>query len=241
MSEEKAVVVKEEPKAVAPWNAVERALAYNDYSKLDDEGRALLLNKTCESMGLNPLGQPFGLIPLNGKLTLYAKRSCTDQLASIHGLSTEEVTEAWNDKTRIFTVKVKMRDKNGRLGQNRGDVWIAPNLGGQELANAFMKCHTKAIRRCVLAMCGLGFMDETEVDDSSRQEKVEPKAEKPIRFASLKERQEMKTAVDRAATIPGFQEFFDAEFSSLDMSAITGVDCQRVIDFCNEFEKENGK
>jgi hypothetical protein len=240
MSEEKAVVVKEETKAVAPWAAVERALAYNDYSKLDDEGRALLLNKTCESMGLNPLGQPFGLIPLNGKLTLYAKRSCTDQLASIHGLSTEEVTEAWNDKTRIFTVKVKMRDKNGRLGQNRGDVWIAPNLGGQELANAFMKCHTKAIRRCVLAMCGLGFMDETEVEDSKPQPKVET-VEKSIRFASLKERQSMKESLDRATAIPGFQEFFDAEFSSLDMSAITSVDCQRVIDFCDAFEKENGK
>src|SRR4029077_13307885 len=37
-------------------------------------------------------------------------------------------------------------------------------LGGQLLANAYMKAETKAKRRGTLSICGLGWMDETEAD-----------------------------------------------------------------------------
>jgi hypothetical protein len=38
------------------------------------------------------------------------------------------------------------------------------NLKGEAKANAMLKATTKAIRRAVLAHCGLGMMDETEVE-----------------------------------------------------------------------------
>jgi len=38
-------------------------------------------------------------------------------------------------------------------------------LTGKNLANAFMKAETKAKRRVTLSICGLGFLDESEVED----------------------------------------------------------------------------
>ena len=36
---------------------------------------------------------------------------------------------------------------------------------GEQLANAMMKAETKAKRRVTLSICGLGLLDETEVED----------------------------------------------------------------------------
>jgi hypothetical protein len=38
------------------------------------------------------------------------------------------------------------------------------NLKGEALANAFMKAETKAKRRATLSICGLGILDESELD-----------------------------------------------------------------------------
>jgi hypothetical protein len=38
------------------------------------------------------------------------------------------------------------------------------NLKGEARANAFMKAETKAKRRVTLSICGLGILDETEID-----------------------------------------------------------------------------
>ncbi|EOV0478051.1 hypothetical protein ACOIM4_001927, partial [Campylobacter coli] len=38
------------------------------------------------------------------------------------------------------------------------------NLGGDNLANAIMKAITKAKRRVTLSICGLGMLDESELD-----------------------------------------------------------------------------
>jgi hypothetical protein len=42
--------------------------------------------------------------------------------------------------------------------------WRTVKLVGEALANALMKCVTKAYRRCILKMVGLGMPDETEID-----------------------------------------------------------------------------
>ena len=44
------------------------------------------------------------------------------------------------------------------------------NLSGEKLANAIMKATTKAIRRTVLAHCGLGMLDETELETIPAQQ-----------------------------------------------------------------------
>ena len=43
--------------------------------------------EVCDSVGVNPLTEPFKYITLNGKLQLYATRACAEQLRKIHNIS----------------------------------------------------------------------------------------------------------------------------------------------------------
>jgi hypothetical protein len=143
-------------------SAHELALINNDLSKLTKEERSVFYNQTCESLGLNPLTQPFGYIEFRGgKLSLYAKKDCTDQLRKIHGVSIEiSSKETINDN---FVVMAKAKDASGRYDEDMGSVSIK-GLSGENLGNAMMKAITKAKRRVTLSICGLGILDESEAE-----------------------------------------------------------------------------
>ncbi|BEJ60494.1 hypothetical protein B10172_05160 [Campylobacter jejuni] len=81
------VVLKEENKLEINFNPYELALVKGDLSKLSDVERASYVKNLCESLGLNMLTKPFEYIVLNGKLTLYANKSATDQLRQIRKVS----------------------------------------------------------------------------------------------------------------------------------------------------------
>lgn len=151
------------PTPAQPKNidAVEAALVANDLSKLSQEGRMSYYKQLCESLGLNPLTQPFEYITLNGKLRLYAKRDAADQLRKINGVSIKILEREIRDG--IYIVLVEAIDKTGRVDQATGALSIG-GLKGESYANALMKCETKAKRRVTLSICGLGFLDETEVE-----------------------------------------------------------------------------
>jgi len=140
---------------------IEQVLIKGDLKALTEEQRIAYYNRVCESAGLNPLTQPFAYIVLNGKLTLYALRSATDQLRAVHGVSVVDMDEQDRDGVHIVTVKVT--DKHGRSDMARGAVSVQ-GLKGEALANAIMKAETKAKRRATLSICGLGLLDETEVE-----------------------------------------------------------------------------
>lgn len=140
---------------------MESVLIKGDLSKLSPQERSTYYLKVCESAGLNPLTQPFAYITLNGKLTLYALRAATDQLRTIHKVSVDELSESERDGVFIVTAKVK--NAEGRTDMAKGAVTIS-NLKGDALANAMMKAETKAKRRATLSLCGLGFLDETEIE-----------------------------------------------------------------------------
>jgi hypothetical protein len=133
-----------------------------DLSQLTPDERVRYYGEVCASVGLNPLTKPFEYITLNNRLTLYALRNCTDQLRTIHGVSVDELAESERDG--VFIVTAKVRNRDGRTDIAKGAVSIA-NLKGDVLANAMMKAETKAKRRATLSLCGLGFLDETEVAD----------------------------------------------------------------------------
>jgi len=140
---------------------VEAALVTNDLSKLTTDQRMSYYKNVCDSLGLNYLTQPFAYISLNGKLTLYAKRDATDQLRQIHNISINITSrELIGD---VYIVTAKARNASGREDESMGTVSIA-NLKGDALANAYLKCETKAKRRVTLSICGLGLMDDTEVE-----------------------------------------------------------------------------
>lgn len=141
---------------------METVLIKGDLSKLTPEQRADYYGAVCRSIGLNPLTRPFDYITLNGKLTLYAKRDAADQLRKINGISVEIVERSVDDG--LITVHVRARDASGRTDEDFGVVNVA-GLKGEAAANAMLKAVTKAKRRVTLSISGLGFLDETEVEE----------------------------------------------------------------------------
>ena len=141
-------------------SAVEAVLIGVDLSKLTPTQRVNYYKSVCESIGLNMLTKPFDYINLNGKLTLYAKKDATDQLRSIKGVSIDDVD--LREVGDHFIVKVKGHDATGRADVEIGVVNKKDMQGN--LANAQMKAVTKAKRRLTLSLCGLGWLDETEVE-----------------------------------------------------------------------------
>lgn len=158
---------------VAPLHGgdiMEAVITKGDLSKLTPEERVRFYKATCESVGLNPLTRPLEFITLSGRLVLYARRDAADQLRKINGISIEVVSQKADGD--MLTVHVRARDKTGRTDEDFGVVSIA-GLRGEARANATLKCITKAKRRVTLSIAGLGFLDETEVDDIPARERID--------------------------------------------------------------------
>lgn len=140
---------------------VEQIVVNGDLGRLSSQERLAYIAKTCERVGLDPLAKPFELLRLNGRVVLYATKSCTDQLRALHKISVSEpTTELVGD---IYTAKVTATNAEGRSDSDMGSVCIA-NLSGEKLSNALMKAVTKAKRRVTLSMCGLGMLDDSEIE-----------------------------------------------------------------------------
>lgn len=144
---------------------LEHVLIGGDLASLSPEQRVNYYKAVCESVGLNHLTKPFEYIKLNGKLTLYARKDATDQLRKVHGVSITKLEQSITDG--LVTVIAYARDKDGKEDSDMGAVNIA-GLKGENLANALMKCSTKAKRRVTLSICGLGLLDETEIETVPR-------------------------------------------------------------------------
>lgn len=160
------------------FGEIERVLIGGDLSKLTTDQRTIYYRQVCESLGLNPLTKPFEYITLNNKLTLYANRNCAEQLRRVYGVSVTDMEQQLNGDVLIVTVKGQ--DKTGRMDVASGAVYIG-GLKGENLANAYLKAETKAKRRLALSLCGLGMLDETEVETIPQARRVETEpATKPL-------------------------------------------------------------
>jgi hypothetical protein len=147
--------------ATSDLGKVEHVLATGDLAKLTPEERTAYLMKVCNSLSLNPYTRPFQYITLSGRLTLYATRDAADQLRKLHGVSIRITSRERADDLCI--VQAEATDRAGRTDTSLG-VLSVRGLSGEALANALMKCETKAKRRVTLSICGLGWLDETEVE-----------------------------------------------------------------------------
>ena len=145
---------------------IEQVLIGGDLAQLKPEERLNYYNTLCTSLGLNPLTQPFQYIVLNSKLQLYAKKDCTEQLRKIHGVSITNVDP--KQIGDLLVVVASASDRDGRVDSSTGAVNLS-GLKGENLANAMMKAETKAKRRVTLSLCGLGMLDETEVQTLREQ------------------------------------------------------------------------
>lgn len=132
-----------------------------DLSKMTDNQKVLYYRQFCESLGLNPLTEPFAILKLNGKEKLYAKKDATEQLRKVHGISITSIES--NEVKGCIVVTASAKDSSGKTDFATGVVTIE-GLKGENLANAMMKAETKAKRRVTLSICGLGMLDESEIE-----------------------------------------------------------------------------
>ena len=132
-----------------------------DISKMSNEMKVQYYNQLCHSLNLNPVTKPFQIIAFQGKTILYATKDCTEQLRKINKVSIVELNQ--DLKEGLCISKCKVQDKDNRYDIATGVVNIS-GLKGGDLANAIMKSETKAKRRATLSICGLGILDESELD-----------------------------------------------------------------------------
>lgn len=176
-----------------------------DMSGLSSQQKVQYVMNMCDRLGLDPLTQPFKILKLQGKEVLYADKGCAQQLCKIYKISTEVTKREKIEDIYIVTVRASGAD--GRFTDEDGAVTIG-NSKGDTLANAMMKAVTKAKRRAVLAFCGLGLLDETEVEtikgavkadiDVSADVKPHPYLHDTIQVIVKEETPEIKELIDLA-------------------------------------------
>ena len=154
---------------------VEQVLIGGDLTALAPAERVEYMHKVCKSLGLNPLTRPFEYILFReaegapARLSLYARADCAAQLRKIHRIQVTAVRRYIRDGMSYAEADVV-----DGLGKHDTAMGVVPlwkwkdrqrvNLEGREYANAVMKTETKAKRRATLSICGLAFLDESELD-----------------------------------------------------------------------------
>ena len=161
---------------------LEKVVILGDLAALTPAERIGYYARVCESLGLNPLTRPFEYISLNGKLTLYARRDAADQLRKVNGISVTGIRREADADLALQIVTVEGRDRSGRTDSSIGAV-STKGLSGENLANALMKAETKAKRRMTLSLAGLGWLDESEIEDV-----VEPPRESKSLLDAIQDR-----------------------------------------------------
>jgi hypothetical protein len=152
-----------------------------DTSRLAPEQKLQYYKARCDAAGLDARTAPFQFLRLQGREILYALKSATDQLASKHGIRLELLAQATECGVRTVTVRAQAKD--GRQTDEVGCVAVE-GLKGDALCNAYMKAVTKAKRRAILSLCGLGMLDETEIETTPGRA---PQAPKAARVASAED------------------------------------------------------
>lgn len=148
--------------AIALTQNEQMAVMNGDYSSLNEEQKQKIYLVRCEAAGLDPRTSALQWMKLQGKVVLYATKGATDQLIAIHHL-TVEIVDRRVDEDGIYEVQCRVKRTDGSYVDDLAALSIK-GLQGEAMSNARMKCVTKAKRRTVLSACGLGLLDESEVE-----------------------------------------------------------------------------
>lgn len=148
----------------------EKIVLEQDLSKLKPAEKVSYLMNVSNSLGLNFLTKPIQLIRFQNKEIMYFTKDATEQIRYKHNVSVVELDTKVINGTYIATAKAVL--PNGRTDSSTGAVCI-DGLRGDALANAMMKAETKAKRRVTLSICGLGTLDESEIESMNGAIKVD--------------------------------------------------------------------
>lgn len=155
---------------------LEKVILGNDLSGLTSLEKVNYVKSICDSVGLNPVTRPIQIMKFQGKEVPYFSKDATEQLRKLNKVS---ITKIEKDSFEgVYVVTAYARTPDGREDSSTG-VLATSGLKGDALANAMMKAETKAKRRVTLSICGLGFIDECEVDSIKGATKVTVKSDEP--------------------------------------------------------------
>jgi hypothetical protein len=155
---------------------IEKITLQNDLAGLTPVQKVQYVQGVCKTMGLNHLTQPIRLMKFQGKEIPYVTKDGGEQLRKINKISITKLdTKILEGGVYVATAYAFSPD--GREDSSTGIISIS-GLKGDALANAMMKAETKAKRRVTLSICGLGFLDESEMDTMPGAQKIEVVEEK---------------------------------------------------------------
>jgi hypothetical protein len=199
---------------------IEKVLMQDDLKGLTDAQRLSYYQSVCDTLGLNKLTKPFDYLELDGKLVLYAKKDATEQLRKLYGISLKITHRERQDSIYVVTAQATL--PSGRVDESIGAVplrgWSKSkqaevDLSAKGFANAVMKSETKAKRRVTLSICGIGMLDESEIEiehDSLDQRTDEEIAERRVRQATENATDDngdaMRMAVDQRVTEDNYKD-----------------------------------
>jgi hypothetical protein len=209
---------------------IEDVLFRDDLSDLSPDQRTTYVVDLCNSLGLNWRTRPFSYLTLNGKLVLYAKKDCTEQLRKINGISLNVVSRELEGGLMI--VHVRATDKTGRTDEDFGVVPFK-NQGNEFSSNAMMKAITKAKRRVTLSISGLGFLDESEV------ESIVPRQPREALISKDQHQQLLKTAAEVGADLPTYLAYLSDRWETV-IATLNDIPAQYFDDALGQLERKRG-
>jgi hypothetical protein len=151
-----------------------------DLAKLTPDQRVQFLKNVTESLGLNPMTRPFGLIKLDNKVTLYALKEASTQLAKRDNVSVKLGDYVYIKDRNMLMVSVTASSPDGRSTDDVAAIPLGEKVGGEAAANSYMKLATKAKRRAILTHCGLGILDESELETCNNVRRLDDEPQKTI-------------------------------------------------------------
>lgn len=154
---------------VMPAETLSKLVLKGDLSSLNPKEKMEYYVAFCQRLGLDPATQPFKILNLKGREVLYCGREGTQQLGNLKKISHR--IEAREVQADCYVVTATAFDHE-RQTTSIGAVSIG-GLKGDELCNAMMKAETKAKRRATLDLCGLGMLDESEIETIPNARKVD--------------------------------------------------------------------
>lgn len=190
--------------------ALTKVLLQGDLGKLSEVEKWCYYKNYCDMLGMNPYTMPFGIINAQGKQVLYAKKGAAEQLAHKFDITVKFTAEY--EKLGVYVVVACASTPDGRQAEAKGAVPIE-NLKGEALANALMKAETKAHRRAVLRLVGLGALDESEIGLDTERMDVAVVDKKTVAAAKAKQQKpsEKEDSVEAEVSEDDGQEPVSAE------------------------------
>lgn len=165
--------------------AIAAIIVKGNLAMLSEAEKAEYYLQVCRACDLNPATRPFDFISLKGgKLVLYALKSCAEQLRKRDNVTITILRQDIADG--LFMVSVKATLPNGRSDEDLAAATIT-GLTGEDRSNAIMKTITKAKRRVTLSLCGLGMLEESQVEQfrGQQQSYTPPQFEQQVLNAAV--------------------------------------------------------